>query len=170
MRCRVLALSLALFGLNAAAEGLGPYELGVIYDRNDASSTRIAHFYAARRHIPASNLIGLAVPERASISRDELNTLRTQMLQTLPTNVQALLLVWSKPYAVECMSVTTAMAAGYLPGICETGGCRRTSVNPLYDTRGWLPADTVGWLPAMMLPSEDEVEAVSLVEPVRTPE
>jgi uncharacterized protein (TIGR03790 family) len=160
---RVLFLSLVLYAVHAAAEGLGPDELGVIYNRDDKSSARIAEYYALRRHIPVGNLIGLAVPDRANISRDELMGLRTAMLRELPSSVQSLLLVWSRPYAVECMSVTTAFAAGYQPGFCEPG-CGHTTLSPLYDTTGWLPADTVGWLPAMLLPSADEALARAVIE------
>jgi uncharacterized protein (TIGR03790 family) len=160
---RLLLSGLALLAMHAAAEGLGPDELGVVYSLNNESSARIAEYYATRRHIPAANLVGLMIPDRASLSRDELKSLRAQVLQKLPTSVQSLLLVWSKPFAVECMSVTTAFAAGYQPGFCEPG-CERTTANPVYDTRGWLPADTVGWLPAMLLPSADEPLARELIE------
>jgi uncharacterized protein (TIGR03790 family) len=160
---RVLLLGLVLFASEAVAEGLGPNELGVIYNRNDASSVKIAQYYASRRHIPHRNLVGLDVPDKAVINRTELGTLRTAMLQTLPSNVQALLLVWSKPYAVECMSVTTAFAAGYRPDFCEPG-CGLTTPSPLYDTRDWLPADTIGWLPAMLMPSANESLARELIE------
>jgi uncharacterized protein (TIGR03790 family) len=85
------------------------------------------------------------------------------MLLNLPSSVQSLLLVWSRPYAVECMSVTTAFAAGYQSGFCEPG-CERTTANPLFDTQGWLPADTTGWLPAMLLPSHDEPLARGLID------
>jgi uncharacterized protein (TIGR03790 family) len=156
-------LGVALFAAPAAAEGLTADNLGVIFDREDAASVRIAHYYAERRHIPGRNLIGLAVPERATIDRNELNDLRKAMLAVLPTNVQSLLLVWSRPYAVECMSVTTAMAAGYRPGFCESS-CARTTVSALYDSAGWLPADTIGWLPAMLLPTDDESLAREIIE------
>jgi uncharacterized protein (TIGR03790 family) len=156
-------LWLVLLGLRAPAEGLGPESLGVIFILDDPASTRIARYYAARRHIPARNLVGLAVPDRALISRDELKMLRDAMLHELPTNVESLLLVWSRPYAVECMSVTTAFAAGYQPGFCKPG-CQRTRLSPLYDTEGWLPADTVGWLPAMLLPSGDEALARTVID------
>ena len=116
MLCRVLLASLVLLAADALAEGLGADELGVIYNRADASSSRLAAVYAARRHIPAANLVGLEVPDRAVLSREELASLRGEMLERLPTSVQALLLVWSRPFAVECMSVTTAFAAGYRPG------------------------------------------------------
>jgi uncharacterized protein (TIGR03790 family) len=159
----MLLLGLALFAVEASAERLGPNELGVIYNRNDAASVRIAQYYAQRRQIPERNVVGLAVPDRDTISREELRTLRATILRTLPTSVQSLLLVWSRPYAVECMSVTTAFAAGYQPGFCEPG-CARTLPSPLFDTRGWLPADTAGWLPAMLLPSADESLAKALIE------
>jgi len=56
-----------------------------------------------------------------------------------------------------------AFAAGYQPGFCEPG-CGVTTPSPLYDTRGWLPADTTGWLPAMMLPSGDEARARAVID------
>ncbi|HEY2463018.1 MAG TPA: TIGR03790 family protein [Steroidobacteraceae bacterium] len=145
------------------AEGLSPDRLGVIYSSSDPASFRIAHYYAVQRGVPPGNLIGLSIPDRAALSRDELKQLRSTMLLNLPSSVQSLLLVWSRPYAVECMSVTTAFAAGYQPGFCEPG-CERTTTNPLFDTQGWLPADTAGWLPAMLLPSQDEPFARALID------
>jgi uncharacterized protein (TIGR03790 family) len=160
---RVLLAGLALMALRTHAEGLSADRLGVIYNAGDRSSTDVAHYYAAQRRVPADNVIGLAVPDRTVISRDELTRLRATMLLKLPSNVQSLLLVWSRPYAVECMSVTTAFAAGYQPGFCEPG-CRSTTVNPLFDTAGWLPADTTGWLPAMLLPTADEALARTVID------
>ena len=62
-----LLLGLVFFDLRAAAEGLGADVLGVIFNRDDPASTRIAQYYAARRHIPAQNLVGLGVPDRKSV-------------------------------------------------------------------------------------------------------
>ena len=159
----VLALGLLLTAACAHAEGLTPDRLGVVYAKDDPASARVALYYAARRGIPAINMIGLSVPDRAVIGRDELSRLRSALLDRLPSNVQSLLLVWSRPYAVECMSITTAFAAGYQPGFCEPG-CGRTTTNPLFDTQGWLPADTTGWLPAMLLPTQDEAVARSVID------
>jgi uncharacterized protein (TIGR03790 family) len=159
----LLLLGLLLLYLDATAEGLDAARLGVAYNRDDPKSARVAAYYAARRHIPPGNLIGLSVPDRVRIYRGELLTLRAALLRELPTNVQSLLLAWSRPYAVECMSVTTAFAAGYQGGFCEPG-CGRTNPNPLLDSDGWLPADTVGWLPAMLLPTDDEGLARAVID------
>ena len=138
----------------AHAEGLVAERLGVLFDLDDARSGEVARDYAARRAVPAQNLIGLHLPHLTVISPDSFAPLRRQALARLPAAVQSLLLVWSRPYAVGCMSITSAMAAGYDAGFCPSG-CARTPANPLFDTQGWLPADTVGWWPAMLLPSDD---------------
>lgn len=151
-------------GLVAArAEGLYPDRLGVIFDLDDIHSRRIAAYYAERRDIPSINVIGIHVPYGDVWVPADFMQVRARLLALLPSRVQSLLLVWSAPYAVGCMSVTTAFAAGYRRGFCEPG-CSRTYVNPLYDTAGWLPADTLGWFPAMLLPSADEKLAQSVID------
>jgi uncharacterized protein (TIGR03790 family) len=159
----VFALGLVLLALHVHAETLTVDRLGVVYNSANPASARIAAYYAAQRGVPAGNVVGLSVPEQAVIGRTDLARLRSALLERLPSGVQSLLLVWSHPYAVECMSVTTAFAAGYQPAFCEPG-CQRTTLNPLFDTDGWLPADTTGWLPAMLLPSADEVLARAVID------
>ncbi len=161
-------LLLALLALpsmrSVFAEGLTAESLGVVFNRDNSSSVRVARYYAQVRGIPAANLIGLAVPDRAVIGRAELKVLQRDLSARLPTGVQSLLLVWSRPYAAECMSITTALAVGgYQPAFCEPG-CKPTLQSPLYDADGWLPADTVGWLPAMLLPSDDEALARTVID------
>ena len=77
---QVLGLGLALYVTRAPAEGLGADVLGVIYNRDDISSVHIAEYYAAQRHIPANNVIGLAVPDRARIGREELGHFYAELL------------------------------------------------------------------------------------------
>jgi uncharacterized protein (TIGR03790 family) len=159
----VLLSALCVCARGVYAQDLTPERLAVIYNKDNASSVRIAAAYARLRHIPAENLLGLSVPDKDVLSREELRRLRQAALEQLSTNVQSLLLVWSKPYAVECMSITSAFAAGYAPAFCEPG-CARTALSPLFDTQGWLPADTAGWLPAMLLPSSDETLARAVID------
>jgi hypothetical protein len=109
----LLGLMASACCVHAHAESLTADRLGVIYNKDSASSARVAEEYARLRGVSHDNLIGLSVPDRDGIDRDELRRLRASMLEKLPSNVQSLLLVWSRPYAVECMSITTAMAAGF---------------------------------------------------------
>jgi uncharacterized protein (TIGR03790 family) len=151
------------FAAASDAQGLDAQRLGVIYSLSEPAAAGIAQLYASRRAVPAANVLGIAIPAVNVLSPADFTPLRDQLLLRLPTNVQSLLLVWSKPFAVGCMSVTTAFAAGYRAAFCEPG-CGPTQRNPLFDATGWLPADTVGWWPAMLLPSGDAALARSLIE------
>jgi len=160
---RALAIFLSGSCAIALADGLDASVLGVVFNRSDPVSTRVAAYYALRRKIPGRNVVALELPDRARLARAELARLRSELIHELPTSVQSLLLIWGRPYAVECMSITTAFAAGYRDDFCSPG-CSRTRPSPLFDAEDWLPADTVGWLPAMMLPSTDENMARRLIE------
>jgi uncharacterized protein (TIGR03790 family) len=153
----------ALLVGRAQAEGLVAARLGVIYNVDDAASRQVALYYAAQRAIPPENVIGIHVPTVNVLLPEAFAPIRARLIDELPTSVQSLLLVWSKPYAVGCMSITTAFAAGYSPSFCLPG-CARTPPSPLFDSNGWLPADTVDWYPAMLLPSDDEDLARALVQ------
>ena len=156
------ALALWAGGICRGAEGLTAARLGVVYDLDDRASTEIAQVYVQLRAIPRANLIGVHVPHRPLLTPAEFAPLREQVLDRLPSSVQSLLLVWSRPHAVGCMSVTTAFAAGYRAGFCEPG-CGATLPSPLYDSEGWLPADTIAWWPAMLLPSDDTALARAVI-------
>lgn len=158
-----LALAGCLMVALVHAEGLVAGRLGVVYDLDDARSRQVAAYYAAQRAVPAANVIGMHVPRIDVLAPAAFEPLRAQLLDELPTSVQALLLIWSKPYAVGCMSVTTAFAAGYNPGFCPPD-CMRSLPSPLFDSNGWLPADTLDWFPAMLLPSDDERLAQEVVQ------
>jgi uncharacterized protein (TIGR03790 family) len=147
----------------AGADGLTAARLGVIYNTADPGSHRLALYYAAQRGVPLANVVGVPLPAIDVLAPELFEPLRKRVLAELPTMVQALLLVWSKPYAVGCMSVTTAFAAGYRSEFCQPG-CSRTILSPLFDSIGWLPVDTVGWYPAMLLPSADEGLAHQLTQ------
>lgn len=144
------------------AQSLGAEELAVIYSLDDAVSAEIAHSYSAQRRVPAANVIGVHVDSVDVLSPSRFGPLRAEILQKMPTNVQSALIVWARPYAVGCMSITTAFAAGYRSAFCEPG-CGFTERNPLYDAQDWLPADTVGWWPAMLLPTSDARLAGDLI-------
>ena len=162
LRRLLLLTVLTLFG-NADAESLSAARLGVLYNLDDVSSQSIALFYAARRSIPVANVLGIHLGQANVLAAGAFKEIRKQAIDRLPSEVQSLALVWSKPFAVGCMSITTAMAAGFRAEFCEPG-CKRTAPNPLFDADGWLPADTVGWWPAMLIPTDDPLLAHALIE------
>ena len=162
LRFLLLVAALASSGANAA-DSLSAQRLGVLYNLDDAASQSTAQYYADRRAIPAANVVGVHMGRTNVLSPMEFAPIRKQTMERLPGEVQSLALVWSHPFAVGCMSITTAVAVGYKPEFCDPG-CKNTSPNPLFDVDGWLPADTVGWMPAMLIPTADPALARSLIE------
>jgi uncharacterized protein (TIGR03790 family) len=153
---------LAVIG-EASADGLTPAQLAVLYNADDPTSRSVALFYAARRAVPADNVLPIALGNLDVMTPERFEPARRELMGRLPSAVESLALVWSHPYAVGCMSVTTAFAAGYRTDFCRPG-CVKTPLNPLFASDGWLPADTVGWWPAMLLPTDDPNLAHTLIE------
>ena len=159
----MLALAGALLFCRVQAEGLSAERLGVVFNLDDAASREVALYYAAQRAIPRENIIGIHLPDSKVMTPEVFSPIRVRVLDQLPAAVQSLALVWSRPYAVGCMSITSAFAAGYRAAFCQPG-CAVTPSSPLFDGEGWLPADTVGWWPAMLLPSADPAVARALIQ------
>jgi uncharacterized protein (TIGR03790 family) len=159
----MLALAGTLLFCHAQAEGLNADRLGVLFNLDDAASRQVALYYAEQRAIPRENVIGIHLPDSKVMTPEVFSPIRTRVLDQLPAAVQSLALVWSRPYAVGCMSITSAFAAGYRAAFCQAG-CVATPPNPLFNGDGWLPADTVGWWPEMLLPSADPALARALIE------
>jgi len=135
----------------AALAALAARDLGVLYKRGDALSEGAARAYQSARGIPGPNLVALNVPDSARISPEAANALRAEAWRLLPPHVRAVVLVWTRPYAAGCMSITTAFAAGYRGALCEPG-CGRTEFSPLYDADSLEGAAQLGWRPAMLFP------------------
>jgi len=72
---RVLTI---LLGVTAPAwatpPAISPDSVAVLYNTNQDASRNLALYYASRRNIPASNLIGLPLSEHDAISREVYNT------------------------------------------------------------------------------------------------
>lgn len=147
----------------AIAESLSPERLGIIYNLDDPESAALAKYYAQARKVPLANMVGTHLGRDDVFAPGGFAQIRREAIDHLPTSVQSLALVWSRPFAVGCMSITTAFAAGYRAGFCEPG-CGLTATNPLFDAEDWLPADTVGWWPAMLIPSADPSLAHAVIQ------
>jgi len=160
---RVPAPGSGVPGRDAAAEGLGRTN-----SVSSMTATTTPACVSARYLRPASGRFrtvtcwARGAQSRQHRPRGTQDAARRDAAVTFPRMCKSLLLVWSRPYAVECMSVTSAFAAGYQPGFCEPG-CGKTLSSPLYDTLGWCRRhDRV--VPAMLLPSDDEVLAKAVID------
>ncbi|MEZ5543413.1 MAG: TIGR03790 family protein [Pseudomonadota bacterium] len=166
----VLALGL-MGGCDAAIDQpapapatLGPEHLAVIVNDRDPLSREIVDYYVARRRIPAANVIHVQFPPGGSVMRvQDFLPLRAEVLRQTPATVQAYALAWTTPYRVGCMSITTAMAAGFRKEFCAIG-CKPTAASPYFDSDSHRPFDDFGWRPSILLAGTTLAAVKSLID------
>lgn len=131
--------------------GLGPEELAIVVNDDDARSVAISKYYRERRGIPEQNVIHVRfAPGRTVMSEAEFSRIKAMVDAATPANVQAYALAWTEPYRVGCMSITTAFAAGYDRAYCAEG-CAQTKPNPYFNSPSVAPFTNFGLRPTMLL-------------------
>lgn len=159
-----LLLHVASAGADAERSVLGPADLAVIVNDADPLSLAIADYYQRQRRVPSANMIHVSMdPTRASISSREFAALRQSIDARVPENIQVFALTWMKPYRVECMSITTALAAGFDTAFCSTG-CTSTRWSPYFNADSRRPHDDFGWRPAMSIAATSLEDARALID------
>jgi len=146
------------------AEALTPHQLGVVINDRDPSSLRLGRLYAQLRGIPERNIVELSFdPDEVDLHPGELVLLKQRLDAELPAEVQALALVWTRPWRVGCMSVTSAFALGYDTAYCASG-CRPTQAVAYAGSDSRAPWRDFGVRPAMLLAGSDERSVLRLIE------
>ncbi len=143
---------------------LEPENLAVIVNDSDPLSVKIGRYYALRRKIPETNIIHVRFRSGTpSLSRVEFRIIKRQVDKATPSNIQAYALAWTEPYRVDCMSVTTAFAAGFDKGFCSKM-CGSTKPDPYFDTNSRAPYTDYHWRPTMALAGRSFEEVKSLID------
>lgn len=143
---------------------LGPEDLAVIINDSDPLSVEIAKYYKLKRSIPESNMIHISFTTGSTImNRDEFTKIKAQVDAKTPQHIQAFALTWAKPYRVDCMSITTAFAAGFDSKYCATG-CALTKLNPYFNSSSKYPYKNFKLRPTMSLAGQDFEEVKKLID------
>lgn len=161
---RALALLLLALCVISPSYALGPAQLGVVINRADPLSEWIGDYYAERRGIPAENVVRLHFPPAQQVlSRQQFEPLAAELKEQLPSEVQALVLTWIKPWRVDCMSITSAFTFGYDRRFCAKG-CKLTLKSGYYDADTRRPFDELSIRPTMALAARRFRDAIRLIE------
>jgi len=144
--------------------GLRADQVAVVINLEDPSSVRIGERYLKARGIPEGNLVRVRIPgSPRQLTAVEFEQLRREIEAQVPSEAQALVLVWTTPYAVDCQSITAALTLGLEPGLCEHS-CAPSRPSPYFDSNSLRPHDDFGFRPAMLLPSQPEDLAQKLIQ------
>ena len=146
------------------APALEPAEVAIVFSSRDEHSVELALAYASARNIPAQNLIGIDLDtSRAILPAKRFARIGRSVAERLDEDIQALVLAWTLPYRVGCMSVTSAFALGFDARYCATG-CAPTAPNPYFESSSRRPYADHGIRPAMLLAAPSVTAGRALVE------
>jgi uncharacterized protein (TIGR03790 family) len=162
----LLVISPAIVKANetSASAGIGPDDLGVIVNDADALSVATAEYYRKKRRIPDSNMIHVRFnPGRTTFTRAEYWEIKAVVDAVTPKNIQGYVLAWTTPYRVDCMSITTAFAAGFDEAFCALA-CGPTKASVYFNSSSRKPYDDHGWRPTMMLAGSSFKQVKKLID------
>jgi uncharacterized protein (TIGR03790 family) len=137
--------------------------LAVVVNDADPNSVEVAEYYRVARKIPDQNMIHVRIEGRPhKLSLAAFTRLKQEIEQNLPANIEAIVLVWTAPYAVECNSITSALTLGFDAKQCEDT-CGAGKLSPYYHSATVNPAEDLGLRPTMLLPTESIGQARALI-------
>lgn len=142
---------------------LGPENVAVIVNTQDPNSIEVGTYYLKARNIPAQNLIGIEVPVRSGLSLEQFNAVKAQIDSRLSAEIKVLAVVWTRPYAVVCNSITAALTLGYDEAQCRNG-CAPGKKNPYFNSNSLNPMQDHAMRLAMLIPTDSVETAKSLID------
>jgi uncharacterized protein (TIGR03790 family) len=137
-------------------------QLAVVVNDDDPNSVAVAEHYQKVRQIPEQNIIRIRLPNAPRrLTLAEFKLLRRNIEIQLMPHMEAILLIWSAPYAVECQSITSALSLGFDPDLCSKS-CAPSKPSPYFNSASTKPFTQLGFRPSMLLPA-DSVELAKAV-------
>jgi uncharacterized protein (TIGR03790 family) len=143
--------------------GLAPAELAIVVNEADPLSRQIADYYRDRRGIPQANVIHVRFsPGAANLPRADFARIKSEVDRAVPASVQALVLTWTAPYRVDCMSITSAFAFGFDEAYCSR--CKPTRASPYYNSPSLTPYRDYRMRPTIALAGKDFASVRALID------
>jgi len=147
-----------------AGQALEARDLAVVINTADPLSVAIGDYYVRRRHVPAANIARVHFGyRRAVLPAPEFAALKAAIDAQLPSSVQAYALTWTRPYRVDCMSVTSAFTFGFDERYCARG-CVTTQLSRYFNSASRRPYDDLQLRPAMSIAAANFEQAQQLID------
>ncbi len=123
----------------------------------------MGEYYIERRHLKPSQVLRVVLPQQASLSVDEFDRFKSELDERFGPQVQALALAWTEPYAVQCHSITGALALGFDPELCRRS-CGRSKSSPYFNSASTKPFSQLGVRLSMLLAASSAEQAKALID------
>lgn len=137
-------------------------ELGLVINLDDPYSVEVGEHYIRARKIPASQVLRVRLPLRATLDRQEFQALRREIDGFFGARTQGLALAWRQPHAVECHSINGALALGFDASLCEKT-CAPSKPSRYFGSASIQPMRDFGMRLSMLLAAPDVAQAKAMI-------
>jgi uncharacterized protein (TIGR03790 family) len=160
----LLVVAAPAWGQFAPAPGLQPAQLAIVINDAEPNSVAIGEYYRKRRAIPAANVVHVNIPGKPhELDAGRFAVLKDEIDSQLTPRVQAVLMIWTAPYKVECNAITGAYSLGFDHDLC-TRTCAAGRPSPYFNAGSAQPYSDLKMRLSMLLPTESVAEAKSLID------
>ncbi|WP_338758432.1 TIGR03790 family protein [Massilia sp. METH4] len=148
----------------SAATALQPAQLGVVINDDEPNSVELGEYYVAARGIPKENVVHVRIPGKPrKLTGEQFAKLKAEIDARLKSEVQAVLMVWTAPYAVGCNGITAALALGFDGDQCSNS-CAPGKPSPYFNATAMPGQVQQGLRLAMLLPTDSIAEGKALID------
>lgn len=142
---------------------LGRQQLGLVINTADPYSVEVGEYYMHARGLTSRQVLRLALPVRAVLTPQEFETFAEAVDRYFEAPIEALALAWSAPYAVQCNSITGALALGYDAALCAQT-CAASTPSRYFNSASLRPHRDLRMRPAMLLAAADVGGARAMIQ------
>lgn len=147
-----------------AAPALQASQLAIVINDDEPNSVELGEYYRVARGIPEANIVHVRIPGKPrKLSAEQFAALKAEIDQKLKPEVQAVLMVWTAPYAVECNGITAAYALGFDAEQCLRG-CAPGKPSPYFNAVAMPGQVQQDMRLAMLLPTESVEQGKALID------
>ena len=138
-------------------------DIGLVINTADPYSVAVGEHYIAARRLAPRQVLRLALPVHGTLRQEEFEVLRAAVAEHFGAATQALALAWSAPYAVECNSITGALALGFDGELCRHS-CAASRPSSYFNSPSSRPLAQHGFRLSMLLAAPGVAEARALID------
>jgi len=171
---RFLHLCLLVFGCVCAAaplharaatpSSLQPEQLAIVINDAEPNSVAVGDYYRRRRGIPAANVVHVRLPgSPRELDARRFAALKADIDARLGAQVEAVLMIWTAPYRVECNAITGAYTLGFDPDLCART-CMPGRPSSYFNAATARPYTDLRMRLSMLLPTASVAAAKALID------
>ena len=138
-------------------------DIGLVINTADPYSVQVGEHYIQQRKLAPEQVLRVQLPLKSTLDVTEFDTLRVAISRHFGAATQALALAWAAPYAVECNSITGALALGFDAEFCKQT-CAASRPSAYFNSPSLRPFADLGWRPSMLLAARSVEQARALID------